>query len=150
MLASAVLGCLHSFFSWGLNLNCKGSASSQGTGREGHFGTGPQPDLAGIHPVSLAPTGARISLPQPPAGSLRSSSCEPCACCPAWMVLVFLSQREGWQSAGLDASQFICSFTHSFIHSTDIAHSMSDPSSGSLLNYSLCLRRNSLPSPSWP
>lgn len=147
LCASAVLACLLGFFSWGLNLNCKGSTSSQGTGREGHFGTGPQPDLAGVHPVSLAPMGARISLPQPPAGSLRSSLCEPCACHPAWMVLLFLSQREGRQSAGLDAPN---SFIHSLTHSTGITHSMSDPSSGSVLNYSLCLRRDSLPSPSWP
>lgn len=114
-LLSALPACLSSFLSWGLNLNCKGNVSSQGTGGEGRFGTTPQPDLAGVHPTSLAPLVARISFPPTPLHPCWPVSLPLLRAC-AKTMLVFLGQREegsvqGWMFPHL----LTHSFTHSFI-----------------------------------
>lgn len=111
----------------GPKFNCKGSASSQGTGKEGHFGTGPQPDLAGVHPVSLAPMGAQISFPHPllfPEAFLLGAWCLP-PCLDGAAV----SELEG----GRAECRAGCSPIHSLTHSFNRHYPC--PSSGSVLNY---------------
>lgn len=123
-LLSALPACLSSFLSWDLNLNCKGNVSSQGTGGEGRLGTSPQPDLAGVHPTSLAPLVARISFPPPPphpCWPVRSSSPASLCLLPCQDNAGVSGSEGGGQGIGLDvppfARSFIHPFTHSFIHS---------------------------------
>lgn len=148
-LLSALPACLSSFLSWGLNLNCKGNVSSQGTGGEGRLGTSPQPDLAGVHPTSLAPLVARISFPPTPAPPLLASevflSCEPVlAALPGQCWCFWVRGRRAGYRVGCSP---ICSLIHSSIHSfiyslilsSGITHAMSDPSLPDSVLNSLCL-----------